>query len=182
MFFVRLWQLPGNLAGDNLNHLTTRSDRLSPRGGLHLRASAEVKPLEASTEGPPVEHKLVAFVPDRDVAAVVAAMHGAGAGVIGDYDCCAFQQRGMGSFRCGAATTPAIGTPGAPALSTLPDATQLRARTHAQPTPTSRMHVMQHCWCPGSCCFPTAALSPPRAGQNIRIVVSLCYTTTVMGR
>ena len=122
MFPARPWQLPGNLAAGNLQHLAPRSEGRLPKGALPPRASAEVKPLEASTEETPLEHKLVAFVPRGDVAAVVAAMHGAGAGVIGDYDCCAFQQPGTGSFRCGAGTTPAIGTPGTPNLSFSPSA------------------------------------------------------------
>lgn len=59
-----------------------------------------------------MEHKLVTFVPASDMATVLAAMHWVGAGVIGEYDCCAFQQAGTGSFRCGANTNPTIGTPG----------------------------------------------------------------------
>jgi len=72
----------------------------------------DVRPLEACTEEGPVEHKLVTFVPASDMATVLAAMHWVGAGVIGEYDCCAFQQAGTGSFRCGANTNPTIGTPG----------------------------------------------------------------------
>ena len=74
---------------------------------------ADVRPLEPSVEAA-ADHKLVTFVPTTDAAAVLAAMHGAGAGVIGECDCCAFQQAGTGSFRAG--TDPTIGTLGAPAV------------------------------------------------------------------
>ncbi len=56
--------------------------------------------------------KLVVFVPTSHLEFVRAAVCDAGAGAIGDYSDCTFRVEGTGSFRCGAGTTPFIGTPG----------------------------------------------------------------------
>jgi len=56
--------------------------------------------------------KLVVFVPRGHEEAVKDALFSAGAGEIGAYDRVSFQTSGQGGFRCGAETTPYIGTPG----------------------------------------------------------------------
>lgn len=56
--------------------------------------------------------KLVVFAPTGDADAVRAALHGAGAGQIGDYSEASFSSGGTGRFRPGAAASPAIGTAG----------------------------------------------------------------------
>ena len=56
--------------------------------------------------------KLVAFLPERDLAPVSEAIFAAGAGHIGDYQKCSFRCRGTGTFQGGAATNPAIGQAG----------------------------------------------------------------------
>ena len=56
--------------------------------------------------------KLVVFTPRRAADAVRAALHGAGAGQIGDYTEASFSADGTGRFRPGADATPAIGTAG----------------------------------------------------------------------
>ncbi len=51
----------------------------------------------------------IVFVPNEDSARVVAAMHAAGAGGIGDYDQVYFRSQGVGSFRPIDGANPAIG-------------------------------------------------------------------------
>jgi dinuclear metal center YbgI/SA1388 family protein len=53
--------------------------------------------------------KLVIFVPEENVDAVVKALAGAGAGVIGDYTECTFRTRGTGTFRGGDEANPYLG-------------------------------------------------------------------------
>lgn len=43
---------------------------------------------------------------------LMQAVHGAGAGVIGEYDSCAFRAPGTGSFRSSDASNPHIGSAG----------------------------------------------------------------------
>lgn len=54
-------------------------------------------------------YKLCFYVPEPDAEAVKQAVFAAGAGRIGDYDCCAFQVRGEGQFRPLAGSRPHIG-------------------------------------------------------------------------
>lgn len=56
--------------------------------------------------------KLVTFVPPEAVEAVVDAVTGAGAGVIGEYERCSFRVRGTGTFRPTAAADPYSGQVG----------------------------------------------------------------------
>jgi dinuclear metal center YbgI/SA1388 family protein len=56
--------------------------------------------------------KLVVFVPFGHEEAVKDALFSVGAGEVGGYDQVSFQSSGRGGFRCGAETTPFIGTPG----------------------------------------------------------------------
>jgi len=56
--------------------------------------------------------KVVAFVPPADLAAVAHAAHAAGAGYIGDYSECSFFGYGIGTFRGGEGTSPAVGRAG----------------------------------------------------------------------
>lgn len=53
--------------------------------------------------------KLVTFAPEADAPAVLAAMHAAGAGQIGDYKNCSFQSQGTGSFMPTENANPHIG-------------------------------------------------------------------------
>lgn len=57
-------------------------------------------------------YKLATFVPVDHLDAVRAALAGAGAGQVGDYEACAFTTTGTGYFRPGASTNPHIGTAG----------------------------------------------------------------------
>lgn len=54
-------------------------------------------------------YKLVFFVPDTHVNDVKEAVFNAGAGKIGDYECCAWQVLGQGQFRPLKGAHPHIG-------------------------------------------------------------------------
>lgn len=56
--------------------------------------------------------KLVFFCPTKAVTQVRHAIFEAGAGQIGEYDCCAFQLEGEGSFRAGEKSNPHVGEKG----------------------------------------------------------------------
>jgi dinuclear metal center YbgI/SA1388 family protein len=56
--------------------------------------------------------KLVVFVPESHREAVQEAIWRAGAGHIGQYDCCSFEAEGTGTFRPGEGTNPYIGSQG----------------------------------------------------------------------
>ncbi len=56
--------------------------------------------------------KLVTYVPNGHLPAVMNALFEAGAGKIGNYDRCSFSAEGTGTFRGNAETTPFLGTPG----------------------------------------------------------------------
>ncbi|HKY58615.1 MAG TPA: Nif3-like dinuclear metal center hexameric protein [Aeromicrobium sp.] len=68
-----------------------------------------LRPLEV--DGDAVD-KWIVYVPVDDAARVAAAMHDAGAGVVGDYDRAMFSSRGTGQFRPLAGANPAIGQVG----------------------------------------------------------------------
>mgnify|MGYP001815596384 FL=1 len=53
--------------------------------------------------------KICVFVPENDTERVKQAMFTAGAGQIGDYDCCCWQTPGQGQFRPLAGSSPYIG-------------------------------------------------------------------------
>ncbi len=54
--------------------------------------------------------KLVTFCPTDHADKLRAALFEAGAGHIGDYDCCSFNLEGRGSFRAGEGTNPFVGS------------------------------------------------------------------------
>jgi dinuclear metal center YbgI/SA1388 family protein len=56
--------------------------------------------------------KLVTFCPTNKAEAVREALFGAGAGQIGKYDHCSFNQVGEGTFRGNTSSTPYVGEPG----------------------------------------------------------------------
>jgi len=60
----------------------------------------------------PLEYKLVAFVPDADLARVSDAVFAAGGGKIGDYEQCSFRTAGIGTFFGMAGTNPIVGERG----------------------------------------------------------------------
>ncbi|WP_370619018.1 Nif3-like dinuclear metal center hexameric protein [Mumia sp. Pv 4-285] len=78
------------------------SDSLARALGL-----VDVAPLDPDAADP--LDAWVVYAPRSDAEAVAAAMHGVGAGAVGDYDRCQFVSDGTGSFRPGGGATPAIG-------------------------------------------------------------------------
>lgn len=57
--------------------------------------------------------KLTVFVPEENAGDLLAALHKAGAGNIGNYSDCSFKTSGTGRFRPNEAANPAIGSKGA---------------------------------------------------------------------
>ena len=94
-------------AHTNLDHvLGGVNTHIASRLGLE-----DVQILAPKTQ---VLSKLVVFVPDAAVGAVLAAVYGAGAGQIGAYDQCSFRVGGTGSFRPLAGAMPVVGRVGQP--------------------------------------------------------------------
>ena len=60
----------------------------------------------------PVLYKIELYVPESHLDAVKTAMFEAGAGRVGNYDCCAWQTRGGGQFRPLNGSTPFLGNQG----------------------------------------------------------------------
>lgn len=56
--------------------------------------------------------KIEFYVPEEQLQRVKQAMFDAGAGKVGDYDCCAWQILGEGQYRPGAGSTPFKGEQG----------------------------------------------------------------------
>lgn len=78
---------------------------------LALRLSlSDVRPFGSSN--PVTQFKVVVFTPVGSEQALVEAMSKAGAGVIGDYDRCAFTSHGTGTFRGNDNSNPTIGERG----------------------------------------------------------------------
>lgn len=80
------------------------SDALARRLGLR-----EIRPVRASG---PAYDKLVVFAPPGDAERVRAAVHAAGAGVVGDYDTVSYAVTGEGRFRPREGASPTVGTVG----------------------------------------------------------------------
>lgn len=57
-------------------------------------------------------YKLVVYVPDAHTDTVRSAIFTAGAGTIGNYDCCSYTVKGEGTFRAGENTQPYCGQQG----------------------------------------------------------------------
>lgn len=54
-------------------------------------------------------HKLCVYIPQSHLESVKAALFEAGAGKMGDYDCCCWQVSGQGQFRPLDGSSPALG-------------------------------------------------------------------------
>jgi hypothetical protein len=54
--------------------------------------------------------KIEFYVPESHLEVVKSAMFGAGAGRVGEYECCAWQTAGQGQFRPLPGSTPYLGT------------------------------------------------------------------------
>ena len=84
-----------------------------PRGVSESMALAlgltDLRPLESDDDA---VDKWIVYVPEGDAERVAAAMHDAGAGVVGDYDRAMFSSPGTGQFRPLAGANPAVGSVG----------------------------------------------------------------------
>ena len=86
----------------NLDSIMTGvNHKIAEKIGLH-----NLKILSPSTGN---LSKLTVFVPEENTAAVLDAMHQAGAGAIGNYSRCSFRQKGTGTFLPGEDSNPHIG-------------------------------------------------------------------------
>lgn len=74
---------------------------------LGIRDAQPLRPRDAARQC-----KLVAFVPDSDLAKVSDAVFAAGAGVIGQYNECSFRLAGKGTFFGTDSTNPTVGQKG----------------------------------------------------------------------
>jgi dinuclear metal center YbgI/SA1388 family protein len=70
------------------------------------------EPLEYVDKPGASKCKLVTFVPEKYADRVAGSMFAAGAGRIGDYDCCSFRTGGLGTFFGRESTNPAVGKKG----------------------------------------------------------------------
>ncbi len=77
-----------------------------------LCGATRTEPLEYVDKPGANECKLVVFVPKEYADKVAVSLFAAGAGGIGDYDCCSFRARGMGTFFGRESTNPAVGKKG----------------------------------------------------------------------
>ena len=68
------------------------------------------RPLEPIVRGG--QHKVVTFTPAGDISRVADAAFAAGAGLIGNYERCAFFSHGIGTFTGGLETRPVVGQAG----------------------------------------------------------------------
>lgn len=100
-------------AGCGLFTAHTNAD--SPAGGVSESLALalglrEIRPL--APDPAPLLEKVVVFAPAAAADEVRAALAGAGAGALGDYDSCTFTSSGVGRFRPLAGARPAIGQVG----------------------------------------------------------------------
>ena len=77
-----------------------------------LGAASERWSIGIPKDGPSGHYKIVVFVPNDDADRVRDAMFKAGGGSIGHYSDCSYNLAGVGTFKGGEDTNPAIGEPG----------------------------------------------------------------------
>lgn len=84
------------------------------RGGVNFKIAEKLGLTDVEVLAPQTGtlRKVVTFVPEAQAQAVAEAMHAAGAGRLGDYDCCSYRMRGEGFFRPLDGANPAIGRVG----------------------------------------------------------------------
>jgi dinuclear metal center YbgI/SA1388 family protein len=77
----------------------------------HVLEKLDVKNLAILRPGQGMLRKLVTFCPGSHAAMVRDSLFEAGAGHIGNYDCCSFNMMGEGTFRGSEKTNPFVGKP-----------------------------------------------------------------------
>lgn len=99
------------VAGVALVNVHTNLDR-APEGADALPLAAGLLPGAPLERGSVQVARLVTYVPADSADTVLAAMHGAGAGRVGQYEACSFIATGEGRFTPLPGETPRIGTIG----------------------------------------------------------------------
>lgn len=103
------------LVGAGCGLFTAHTNADSPAGGVSESLALalglrDLRPLDPDP-GIPID-KIIVFAPRESADAVRAALTGAGAGALGDYDSCTFTSPGEGRFRPLDGARPAIGEVG----------------------------------------------------------------------
>ncbi len=87
----------------------TNLDNIHTGVNRKLAEKLQLQKLQPLSPKPQTLSKLVTFVPTTHTSQVLEALHGAGAGTIGDYQSCSFVGRGTGSFKPGSDAKPFLG-------------------------------------------------------------------------
>ncbi len=98
-----------------VNHIAAHTNWDAALGGINDVLAAKLGLLDVQTFGSSnmaQSTKLVIFVPQDSVEAIVSAGSEAGAGVIGNYRRCAYIGKGTGTYEAGEDSQPIIGEPG----------------------------------------------------------------------
>jgi len=125
--------------------------------------------------------KLVTFVPAESVDAVRAAMSGAGAGRIGNYESCSFKAGGEGTFKGGASSSPAIGRAGRfeRVSEERLEVPLGRGRLHEVVSALRSAHPYEE---PAFDVYPLEPVSDARAGQGRVVTLDKPVSLTVLAK
>ena len=96
---------------NNIAILSLHTNLDNVKGGVNSRLAEQLglERLKVLRPAKGVLKKLVTFCPGDYSEKVRAALFEAGAGQIGDYDCCSYNLEGKGSFRAGEGSSPFVG-------------------------------------------------------------------------
>ncbi len=99
---------------NNISIISVHTNLDSVSDGVNMKLATKIGLSELKVLQPRkgLLKKLITFCPTDHAEKVRAAIFKAGAGVIGEYDCCSFNLDGKGSFRAGDNTDPFIGEKG----------------------------------------------------------------------
>lgn len=90
----------------------TNLDNVAGGVNYHIASRLGLKNVQILAPKTQTLSKLVAYVPDADVPAVLSAIYKAGAGHIANYDHCSFRTGGTGTFRPLTGAKPVVGSVG----------------------------------------------------------------------
>ncbi|MBW6479440.1 MAG: Nif3-like dinuclear metal center hexameric protein [Bacteroidales bacterium] len=99
---------------NHINMISVHTNLDSVITGVNMKFAQKIglKDLKVLQARKGLLKKLITFCPTDHAEKVRAAIFQAGAGVIGEYDCCSFNLDGKGSFRAGDAADPFVGEKG----------------------------------------------------------------------
>jgi dinuclear metal center YbgI/SA1388 family protein len=94
--------------------LSVHTNADSVKNGVNARICDKLKVQHRKVLKPIKDHlvKLAVYVPLAFAEKVRQGIFEAGAGVIGDYDCCSYNVQGKGTFRASSSSNPFVGEPG----------------------------------------------------------------------